>query len=283
MPLIDEINPQLLARIAPRTNLTNRVLERLNDYEGDLSRTSLHDEQVWTLLFTYGFVASDNIGDLNHLSQELTGGQESQTGNLWLEMLPVPARQGISGESERNSEIDVALGDISMREATVSGVKYASPDGREGWVGFVEAKWLSDLGYMTAHDWGRNQLLRVIETALTFQGDGNLPDRIHVTLLTPRVFTALPGNRLYAYKMREYMLDGDRINRDVMQTEIDNSRIERRASTKDWTYPELESRFERLCLHWVTYEDLWEKMPNTPFKAALSEFVSNQSLTPLRL
>ncbi len=158
MTLHTLINRKKLDRVAPREKLTNRVLGRLSNYESATDRKGLNDEEVWTLLFIYGFVAGrkTSIVDLAHV---LTGERLQNVKNAWLEMMPIPPRQGVSGRSERNSRIDLLVGDITNRGSTISGVKFntaATSDG--GWVCFVEAKWLSDIASKTTHDWGRNQL-----------------------------------------------------------------------------------------------------------------------------
>ena len=201
-------------------------------------------------------------------------------------MQPLPCRPGVNGNSEGNSEIDLMLGDLSNRKNTTAGVGYSQPDNSDGRACLVEAKWLSDIACKTTHDWERNQLARVIETALTFQGNLQFPDRIHVTLLTPAVFKNHRdqlGSRLYCYKWHEYTNQCGRINADAIKLDIDRSCIPSRPAGKVWSCPDLDQRLEKLHLHWVTYEDVINSMPETEFKAALFLFIQATSRNVLQI
>ena len=203
----DIIVQDRLQLVAPRKKLTDKVLARLAQYEAGKQEERLDDEQVWTLLFTYGFVApgGDPQEGIVVLAETLIEGPLVNRGGLhaWLEMLPLPPRQGKEGQSESNSEIDLVVGNQSVRNDTTSGIQF-EPNGQSNWICMVEAKWASDIAYRTTHDLCRNQLARVIETALTFQNRARtpwLPDHVHVTLLTPRRFKyESVGSRLYFYK-----------------------------------------------------------------------------------
>jgi len=59
----------------------------------------------------------------------------------------------------------------------------------------------SDISISVTYDIHRNQLARVIENALCFQGSGKYAEKIHVTLVTPSIFRNAPlKSRLYQYK-----------------------------------------------------------------------------------
>lgn len=278
MALSDMINREILQQVSPRTQLNECVLSRLRVHEENHPNDPLVDEQIWTFLVTYGFAAANNDG-LQRLFEALVErpgiGSPSQA---WLEMLPIPPRQGVIGRSERNSEIDLMVGDIGIRGNTVAGVEYRVPLTGDGIVCFVEAKWLSDISWGTTHDKFRNQMARVIETALTFQSTGADPDgwptEVHFCLLTAKCFTtrncAGGGARFYGYKFREYVE-----SRNALLADIESATIPIR-NMDGWEYPSLEKRLQSLALHWVTYEDLLEAMPETEFKEALLEFVRQQ-------
>lgn len=287
MTLHSLIDRKLLREVAPREKYTKNVLDRLNNYELKNNRKHLYDEEVWTLLFVYGF-SIHGIDSLVTLASVLTGNNPDTVMDAWLEMKPIPPRKGVFGKSERNSQIDLLIGDIKRRGSTISGVEYLpktqnkdQEENEDGWVCFVEAKWLSDIAIRTTHDWGRNQLARVIETALTFQGNGQWPSHVHVTLLTPTIFsTAGEGSasRLYAYKWREYVNEDGNINPDAIRADINRSQVDPRTTTRGWTYPEdLDERLRCLSMHWVTYEELLSEMPQTRFKSALCEFVKQET------
>ncbi|QDT33954.1 hypothetical protein [Thalassoglobus polymorphus] len=275
MTLSSKIDSVILSRIAPRTKHTKHVLDRLTKYEASDKQKTLDDEEVWTLLLLYGFIVGGEKS-LPNLANVLMGTRPETVAEAWLELHPMSPRQGTSGNSERNSQIDLILGDAAIRQGTVGGVQYCKrPHGEDGWVCFVEAKWLSDIAAKTTHDWGRNQFARVVETALTFQGDGQFPSHVHVTLLTPRIFKTpreSSASRLYAYKWREYVNKDGGINRNAILADIDRSRVDPRTSTKGWTYPKLGERIKTLTMSWVTYEQLLESMPTSDFKTELCKF-----------
>lgn len=249
------------------------------EYEDALPGTGLHDEQVWTLLFTYGFVADGNQAGLAQLSTVLTEEQEhGQPHHAWIEMKPIPPRQGVAGLSEGNTELDLSCGDMDLRGG-ISGIRYELPVDRDGWLCAVEAKWLSDIAYQTTYDWERNQLVRVIETALTFQDAHQFPSRVHVTLLTPAKFyrpnAAVSGSRLYHYKFYEYKAGGA-VNEAAILNDIENAEIPARAASPVWAYPDIHQRLPSLRLHWVTYESLFQGMPESPYKTILEDFIHQE-------
>ncbi len=269
-----------LSTIFPRQRLASRILARLQVYEKAGNAAALNDEQVWTMLFSYGYVCCDG-GHLGLLASVLTerdcgeGAGPPPGSRAWLEMLPMAARLGKAGESESNSEIDLMLGDISLRQGCRSGVAYEpSGDGR-GWVCFVEAKWLSDIAARTKHDPHRNQLARVIEAAAVFQGQRQLPKKVQVTLLTPACFkndAGLSGTRLYAYKFHEYQQDREHLIKDVNSAKIPPRR------TATWAYPDgTDQRLRNLSLHWVTYESVLAAMPDSEYKVVLCQFVKDRA------
>jgi hypothetical protein len=115
----------------------------------------------------------------------------------------------------------------------------------------VEAKCLADASGKVSYDPLRNQLARVIENVLCFQGDERLPDRLFFTLLTPRLFKDHPTARLYGYKMRDYE-DPAKLLCDIETCSIPKRR------DAGYAYPDLVPRLDALTLNWVCYEDLLE-------------------------
>ena len=107
--LSDSINRDRLCSVSPRKELTSRILDRLDAYEAAGGDTSFDDEQVWTILFVYGFIASEPER-LDLLASVLTQNFEREVPRqAWTEMLPMSARRGRAGENESNSEIDIIL------------------------------------------------------------------------------------------------------------------------------------------------------------------------------
>lgn len=176
--------------------------------------------------------------------------------DAWFEAQPMPPRGGHRRFSEKNTKIDLALGDIERRRSPDgSGIAYAKRSG--SWVCFVEAKLLSDCSTRVTHDPLRNQLTRVIESLLCFQdADGAFPETIYFTLLTPRYLKRAEnrGSRLYGYKMSEYE------DRTALRRDIESCKIPKRAAA-GWRYPALEQRLPALRLNCVAYEDLFDIEP----------------------
>jgi len=288
-----------LATVAPRQALARQIVCRLRQYLGikdnrcasykrNLTKwgfpAPLLDEQIWTFLVAYGYRSAPA-----KLFEELTGKAYTRPAECssWLEMMPMPPRRGGNGKgSEGNSNIDLIVGSIEMRDGTTSGVQY-HPGGP---VCLVEAKWKSDIAVYTSHDPHRNQLARVIETAVTLQyhhvspknqykpaKPNPMPDDVYVTLLTPARFKAskYPWSRLYAYKFHEYDKNRGALIKDIERQDVFG--VEKRM-TKDWKYPEksIRSRLQKVHLCWVTYEDLLSAMPDNKFRAAMAKFVKMQ-------
>jgi hypothetical protein len=187
-------------------------------------------------------------------------------------------RKGFRGDSQIKSDIDLILGDITSRKTTPSGIA-SNPNGNPSWVCMVEAKWLSDIACPTSHDLHWNQLIRVIETALTFQnakGQTRYPDQVHVTLLTPGTFRhdgEPSGSRFYYYKYNEY-----KQYPYLVLTDLGRVAIGMQQGFIGWSTPEdLVSHLDKLRLHWVTYEELFKRMPDSEFKVQLKEFIASNA------
>jgi len=278
----DLIQDERLFLIAPRKKSTQEICNRLRRYEGSSRENrELHDEQIWTLLFTYGFIAGPgSLQSLSDLAKVLTEGECTWAPDheARLEMLPSSMRNGIQVDVQGNTEIDLILGDIGNRNRNSSGIAF-KPNGNPSWVCMVEAKWLSDIACRTTQDLHWNQLIRVIEQALTFQsanGQTRCPDQVHVTLLTPATFRhdgEPSGSRFYYYKYNEY-----KQYPYLVLTDLGRAAIEMRQDFAGWSTPEdLMSHLDKLRLHWVTYEELFERMPDSEFKVQLKEFIASNA------
>lgn len=289
---------QAIDDIAPRQALTRQTVcrfkeylkvkdDRCTGYKKKLKKrrfpTPLIDEQIWTFLVAYGYRQNPAL-----LFEKLTGmtHPDPTACRAWLEMLPMPSRRGGGGQSsEGNSNIDLIAGSIARRGETESGVQYWPV----GPVCLLEAKWKSDIAGYTSHDPHRNQLARVIETAVTLQYHaadknglkndstefGAMPNDVYVTLLTPATFkaSAFSWSRFYAYKFHEYDEHREALLSDIQRQ--DEFGVKKR-TTEGWKYPEKEirSRLEKVQLRWVTYEDLLAAMPDTEFRSAMAAFVA---------
>lgn len=160
------------------------------------------NEKVWN------FLVADilsNIMNRNHYLELFCNKDIRIDSNLdiWFESEPLSPRKGKSGNSEGNTKLDLAFGNIKNRANTKSGIEY-DPEKKGSWVCFVESKLLSDCSTKVSYDPLRNQIIRVIENLLCFQKDGKFPQNLFFTLLTPRLFRENPKSRLYGYKVNEY-------------------------------------------------------------------------------
>ncbi len=199
------------------------------------------NEVVWT------YLVADVVRRIGDAAVAKLFGAKLTGSVLWFEAQPLPPR-----DKEGNTCLDLAGGAIRRRPGTASGIEL-DPESGLKWVGFVEAKVRSDCSIDVAYDPTRNQLVRVIENLLTFQGTDRFPEALHFTLLTPTFFRDRKHRRtrLYGYKFDEYAAEPRRILDD-----LELSRLDRRAHA-GWRYPaDIEQRLDRLQLHWATYEDV---------------------------
>ena len=120
-------------------------------------------------------------------------------------------------------------------------------------------KWYSDISGRVTHDVHRNQLARVIENAMAFRSEPL--DRVHVALVTPASFRE-SRSRFYAYKFEEYERD-----RSALLGDLERSCLEPAYRPDD-----LEARLERLHLHWVTFDALFDGMPESELASAVRSF-----------
>ena len=204
------------------------------------------DERVWTFLIAYGYALYGEEG-IKKLTKLLTNSDQIKQicPRIWLECMPLPPRKG-----ERNTSIDLALGTISRREPTKSGIQL--DDFKNPWVCFCEMKYNSDISAGTTNDSQRNQLLRVIENALFFRSSDSerYADKVFVTLVTPEMFRyANVKSRLYQ-KYKEYKNDPSTIISDLHKC----------SQKPNWPSPDIK-RIDSLCLNWITYEELFANLP----------------------
>ena len=225
----------------------------------------LGDEQVWTFLVGCGYAMAGAEG-LAKLTNVLTGMDLPQPDDarIWLEVLPLPPRNG-----EGNTHVDLAIGSITRRGNSRSGINLGRDP--QSWICFCEMKWRSDISCSVTHDPDRNQLARVIENALCFQGEGGYSDEVHVALVTPAVFKEPGGgygdHKVYQGLFREYESDRARLRHD-----LDACRLEKR-NMPDWKYPpDIAGRGDRLKLRWPTYEELFAGIPASPISEDLQRF-----------
>lgn len=142
-----------------------------------------------------------------------------------------------------------------------NGIEYG---GDGGFICFCEMKWYSDISKDVTHDKYRNQLVRVIDNALMFEDKGMLPERIFVTLVTPKVFKERkPKSRLYTYKFEEYANERA-IFENLAGCDLFYRSNEKEKEEKLQYHQEklsqVKGRLQRHELKWTTYEDLIDAM-----------------------
>ena len=237
------------------------LVSRLETQEHHASG-SLGDEQVWTFLVGCGYAMAGAEG-LAKLTNVLTRMDLPQPDDarIWLEVLPLPPRN-----EEGRTRVDLAIGSITGRGSSRSGINLRR--GPQPWICFCEMKWRSDIRLCVTHDPDRNQLARVIENALCFQGEGGYSDEVHVALVTPAIFKGPDGNRkVYQGLFREY-----ESNRARLRQDLDACRLAK-MNRPDWKYPQdIAERVERLKLRWPTYEELFAGIPASTISEDLQRF-----------
>lgn len=230
------------------------------------------DEQVLTYLCVYGYTIHED-GPRQLASLLLEDDRVNYTGQVWFEFLPSSPRA-----QEGKTHADLILGHVRGREKTDSGIEFARPDTGNSWVAIVEAKLLSDISSHVTYDPLRNQLLRVIENAVTFQNAlQEMPNATHVVLLTPELFAQNPRTRFYGCKFQDYRPDPGVVNIEAIWEDLERVRLARTQARSDWRYPEdIRQRLAALHLHWVTFERLVRNMPDSSFKADLTDLLRRE-------
>jgi hypothetical protein len=227
----------------------DQLLETIRCQEVSRSQ-DFKDEQVWTFLMACGYALLGKAG-LRELTKTLTGSNPPLPPDpkIWLEALPLPPRH-----KERNTNLDLALGTISRRTPTLSGIQLGIAENT--WVCFCEMKYDSDISPKVRNDVNRNQLLRVIENALCFQSAGKCADNIYVTLVTRKKFQGKSIDKKYGEYFEKYSDHPDSIRRD-----LNNSSLTKRVQP-NWHYPEdLSKLIRKLQFKWVSYEELFSSLP----------------------
>ncbi|NWF77690.1 MAG: hypothetical protein HXY36_03750 [Chloroflexi bacterium] len=196
------------------------------------------------------------------MAKILTGSDQVLGTNLkiWFEVCPMRPR-----EREGKTHVDLAVGNIVRRQGTHSGITLENVE--SPWVCFCEMKWYSDISPNVSYDIHRNQLVRLIENALCFEGNGKYAAKVYVTLVTPLVFReASSRSRLYQYKFEEYSKDRSYVVRDLNVCAL------KKRSHRDRPFPDLSERLACLSLHWATYDELFENLPPSAIAAELRKF-----------
>tara|TARA_R110002096_G_scaffold233047_8_gene423028 strand:- start:2712 stop:5078 length:2367 start_codon:yes stop_codon:yes gene_type:complete len=263
---IKEAKASLKTRIGMTDNRWDQNLKRLKDLSSHADeKTEYYDEEIWTFIVTAAYASNGSDG-ISALAKQLVGNDFETAGidKAWLEALPIPPRS-----SEGNTNLDLCLGGIALRQGTSNGIEFDSVSQS---IIFCEMKWYSDLSHSVTGDHHRNQLIRVIENALTFQSSSGDPKDFHVVLVTPRAFkNRQPASRFYQCKFEDYT--DPKTGKDNIEKELNACCLPTRHSDT-WNYPseQVNDRINSLKLHWVTFEDLFKNVPSTPLGDAVRRF-----------
>jgi hypothetical protein len=262
--LLTERRAELSQRLHLGRAHWDELVTRIGEIEADPTK-HCDDEQLWTCLLACAYASIDRGPSL--LAQALAEGPVSSR-CIWFEVLPVSPR-----ENEGQTNLDLALGDISLRRPTRSGIELSqTPDPT---IVFCEFKWFSDIAGKVSFDEHRNQLARVIENALMFRSrDGDFAKVAYVALVTPAVFKERRApSRLYWYKWHEYARDDS----TALLTDLEDCCLSPSAGL-----PSVRDRLSSLRLTWRTYEDLVFGAPDSPVRDAVRQFYEKHAGSLLR-
>ncbi|MFW6311407.1 MAG: hypothetical protein ACOC1K_04140 [Nanoarchaeota archaeon] len=212
----------------------------------------MNDEQLWTFLLApcYASFGQKGIDKLTELLTEKKLKPISK--KIWFEVLPLPPRA-----EEGNTNLYLAVGQIDNRKDYKSGIKLSEKENK--WICFCEMKWNSDISTNVTHDSYRNQLIRVIENALTFQNNkGEYAENVFVTLVTPKKYMLDDRNgiktKLYHYKYLEYK------NKINIEKELEACQM-KYYKNYGWSYPKnIAERINNLTLNHKSYDELFNHL-----------------------
>lgn len=223
---------------------------------------NFNDEATWTFLTACGYAICRTEG-IAKLTALLTGNSDlkpPEDSKVWLEFRPMTPRIG-----ESRTRLDLAIGTIVQEAGTKGGINLGLPNVSTSWICFCEMKWESDISPGVTNDPNRNQLIRVIESALYFQSNGDFADEVHVALVTPTVFRDKHFVfKNYTGKFRCYESDSTNILEDL-----------RNCTLKPRGNFNAVERIEALQLHWPTFDELFVSIPDSAISDALKTFHQN--------
>jgi hypothetical protein len=249
---LDEIKEHLYCGYASWGGLIDRIKgQEINPFN------NYTDEQVWTFIIACGYAIKGKEG-LQKLCHLLTNRSDLTTEKIWFEVLPSSPR-----DMEGSTHLDLAIGDISIRKGTGSGIELKHTE--NSWISFCEMKWYSDISYNVSYDQHRNQLARVIENALLFKDKNNYVKNVFVNLVTPGIFKKTDNkSRMYCYKFQDY-----KESPKELKSDINNCRLDYKNSDDQ---NNIDNRIPLLELNWTTFETLFDSLPESDISKEIKEF-----------
>jgi hypothetical protein len=218
-----------------------------------IRNNNLDDEKAWTYLLAKAY--QHNVSELVF---RLCGRREniSDNSSIYLEARLYPTREK---RLERKYWISIPDLSVGCLKKYTKRERQLQSDGE--WFCVVESKWFDDFRELDLKEFDRNnelpkitQFTKLIDHALLLNdGNGNFPDRIYVTLITPKYFkenysTFPPKNyrRIYC----NYDSNGN------LKEDLKRCTIPFLDKSHDNVYNTMVERINYLILNWVTFEDL---------------------------
>jgi hypothetical protein len=213
-----------------------------------LRSNKLDNEKVWTYL-----VAKSYQYKLNELVYRLCGKREklNQNSDIIIEARLYPTRKRKVEKNHWKSNPDLAIGCFKKFGKTE---RQLQSDG--DWFCVVESKWFEGLRELDLQQYDENnglppitQLTKLIDHALLLNDEnGKFPDRVYVTLITPKYFKDNKGlfKRNYQTIFYRYQ-NGIELGEDLRRCKM---------PFLEHNYQTMKMRIKNLVLRWVTFEEL---------------------------
>lgn len=205
-------------------------------------KNNLNAEIVWTYV-----VARKYENNQHELVEKLCGTAETlpQNSKIWLETYLYPTRIRQEEKDFWKSRADLSIGSLELAADRKSQIR-----SNGDWVCIAESKWFEDIRPKPEFP-EILQLSQLIEHALLLHDKhGKFPERVYVTLITPRYFKDRLGkysNRNYWNKYRDYTENPELLKKDLSLCPL---------TFLKYDLETLISRISVLKLNWVTFEDL---------------------------
>ena len=228
--------------IVPFGNLMHPTYYIQRKIAPNLSKNKMDIEIVWTYL-----VAKKYENDQPLLASKLCGYEESVPRNakIWLEAYLYPTRVRREEGKYWKTRCDLAIGCMDLVNGSERQIR---ADG--DWICIAESKWFDDI-HPNPRFPNVLQFSQLIEHALLLHDkNGKFPERVHVTLITPKYFKDRQrpfSERNYWNKYQDYTADRKLLENDL------------RLCTLHFLKHDVETlirRINALTLNWVTFEDL---------------------------
>ena len=208
-----------------------------------IKKNNMDAEVVWTYI-----LARIYENDIDKLAGLLCGKEEPVPSNsrIWLEAYLHPTRAMRQEQKSWKTRADLAIGCLENVQNRKNQLRAAGD-----WIGIAEAKWFDDIHENSSFP-EIYQFSQLIEHAILMPNrDASFPERVYVTLITPRYFKDCNGpscHRLYATKYLSYIQDKGSLVKDLKLCPLN--------FYNGFDLATLISRVDALTLRWITFEEL---------------------------